>query len=337
MSKPIKTGILSFGMSGKLFHAPFLHVHDGFELTAVTERKVKAAQYYYPKIRSYNSVDELIDDKSIELVVVNTPNLTHTEFALKALNAGKHVMIEKPVSVTSNQVQEVYDHARERGLQVFPYQNRRYDSDYLSLKSVLDSGKLGSLVELHIRFDRFRPELSAKVHNEMDVKGCGLLYNLGPHLLDTVISLFGAPLKWTKSTGHFRKNTKVEDYAQIHLKYPNEFQIYLTMSLMVADPQPSIVLHGSLGSFVKHRADIQEDQLKEGMKPIHSDYGIEKPNSEGILTTVSNDGDVIKTKIQSPRSNYIDLFENVYDTIRNKIRFPITEQHIIKQIEILES
>jgi len=337
MIKPINTGILSLGMSGKIFHLPFLMVHDGFKVTAVVERSVKKIQRQYPEIKSYDSVDELLADSEIELVVVNTPNATHFEYALKAIRAGKHVLMEKPFTVTSSQAKQLFKEAKRCNRFVLPYQNRRYDSDFLSVKEVVESGRLGSLVEMHIRFDRYRNTIGPKTFKEAPIPGSGLIYDLGPHLLDAVISIFGKPLSWTKTLGHFRENTQVDDYVHIHLVYPEEFQIYLTISFLVVDAQPAYVLHGTKGSYVRQRTDIQEKQLQGGMSPDASSFGIEEEGKDGILSTITGDGTILREKIRPVKSSYLNIFDTVYRTIREGKPYPVSEEQIIQQLEILES
>lgn len=336
MEKPIKTGILSFGMSGKIFHSPFQDAHGGFELTSVVERSEKKAQKIYPNIKSYDRVDELLADPTIELVVVNTPNATHFEYAMKCLKVGKHVLLEKPFTVTSNEAKQLFNEAKKRQLKILPYQNRRYDSDCKSVKNIIDSGMLGQLVEVHIRYDRFRDTISPKIFKETPVPGSGLMYDLGPHLLDQAISLFGNPLRWKKTRGIFRKNSLVDDYVHFHLEFPQGLNVFLTASLMVIDPQPGFVIHGTKGSFIKHRSDSQEKQLLEGMSPNNPDFGIEEAGKEGILTTLADNGAFIQEKLASEKSSYMDLYEQVYQSIRNDKPFPITEEQIIQQLEILE-
>jgi scyllo-inositol 2-dehydrogenase (NADP+) len=335
MKNPIKTGVLSFGMSGRLFYCPFLMEHSGFELTAVVERTAKNAQNIYPIIKSYDSVDALLSDDSIELVIINTPNYTHFDFALKAIQANKHVLVEKPFTVTSAEAKTLFVEAKKRNCYVMPYQNRRFDSDFLSVKNVVESGKLGDLIEVYFRYDRYKYALNTNVSKESPVLGSGLLYNLGSHLLDAVIDLFGVPLSWKKTTEKNRPDSQIVDYAHIHLKYPKGLQVFLTASLLVADALPAFVLHGTNGSFIKERTDVQEVQLQAGMKPNNPLFGIEATNKEGILTTISNE---IKKqeKIASQKSSYINIFEAAFQTIRNKKQFPITESQIVKQIEILE-
>ena len=333
---PIKTGLLSFGMSGKVFHAPFLAVHDGFELTAVVERSEKKAPLLYPGIKSYDSVDELLADPEIELVVVNTPTPTHFDFALKAIRAGKHVLVEKAFTITSSQAKQLFLEGEMFNCCVLPFQNRRFDSDFLSVKEVIDSGKLGRLMDMYIRFDRYKPAISPKVEKETPIPGSGLLYDLGPHLLDAVISVFGNPLKWTKTLGHFRENTQVDDYVQIHLSYPKEMQVYVSARMTVVEPQPSFILNGTKGTYVKHRTDIQEQQLVAGMSPEDPLYGREEVGKEGILTTISGDGIKSQEKIASIKSTYLYLFEHVYQTIRKGKPYPVTQEQIIWQLKILE-
>ncbi len=335
--KTISTGILSYGLSGSVFHAPFVDKHEGFELDAVVERTKKRAQETYPDIKSYASVVALLEDPAIELVIVNTPNATHYEYAKQALEAGKHVLMEKPFTVSVNEAITLFDLAQEKQLHLLAYQNRRYDSDFLSVKEIITSGKLGDLVEVHFRFDRYRYEIGSKaVKEKKNIAGSGLLYDLGPHIIDGAISLFGQPQTWSKQLGKFRPNTEVDDYAQIQLSYPNGMQVYLTMSMLVADPQPAFVLHGTTGSFIKHRSDVQETQLRTGISINDALFGIEDKSQQGILTTIIN-GKKSVEKIQAKRGSYLSVFDDVYATIRTQKPCPVTKEEIIKQLEIITS
>jgi len=336
-STPIKTGILSYGMSGKIFHSPFLLAHSGFEWTAVVERSKKQAQSQFPHIKSYDSVDELLADSDIELVVVNTPNATHFEFAKHAIEAGKHVLVEKPLTVTSDQAKQLFELGRQHNRLVLTYQNRRFDSDLLTIRRVIESGQLGRLVECHFRYDRYRHHIGGKKHKENVGPGAGLMYDLAPHLLDAVISLFGQPLSWTKTLGQFRPETQVDDYAQIHLIFPNNLQVFLTMTLLALAPEPAFLIHGTKGTFVKSRSNVQEKQLQSGMSPTDPNFAIEDSTSEASLTTISENGEITEEKIVASRSSYLDLFEAVYQTIRHGKAFPIKEEQVILQLEILEN
>ena len=336
MSNTIKTGILSFGMSGKLFHAPFFEDNAHFELTAIVERTKKNAQAAYPTITSYDSVDEILANPNIELIVVNTPSGTHFEFALQAIRAKKHVLVEKPFTVTSTQAIQLYEEGEKNGCYVMPYQNRRYDSDFLAVKEILASGKLGKVVEAHIRYDRYQIEIGTKPTKEHDIPGSGLFYNLGPHIIDAAIALFGIPTKWTKTLGKHRPNTLVDDYAHVHLQYPNDLNVYVTCSLLVPEERPAFVLNGTKGSFAKMRSDIQEDQLKSNMKPNNLSFGIEAENMKGKLTTISSEGAKTKKAIVAEKSSYHHVLEDVHQCIRNGKPYPVTQDQVITQLEILE-
>lgn len=336
MNHPIRAGVLSFGLSGSVFHAPFLNQHEGFKLMGIVERSSKKSQITYPNIKSYASVAAMIGDAEIELIVVNTPNNTHYEFAEQALKAGKHVLLEKPFTITSGDAKKLFALAKERNLCIMAFQNRRYDSDFLSVKEIVESGKLGNLIEVHFRYDRYRYAIGTSIAKETKVPGSGVFYNLGPHLLDGVISLFGIPRAWKKTLGEFRPNTVVDDYAHVHLSYPNGLQVFVTASLLVADPEPAFVLHGTRGSYKKNRADLQESQLLNGMKPNDPSYGIEDVGQEGMLTIAEESGEMTKMKITSKQASYINVYNDVYQTIRNGEPFPVTEAQIIQQLQILE-
>ncbi|RYF51377.1 MAG: oxidoreductase, partial [Cytophagaceae bacterium] len=190
--KTIKTALLSYGMSGKVFHAPFLTLHPGFTLTGAWERSKHLIQADYPEVKSYASIDELLAD-DVELVVVNTPVDTHYEYAKKVLEAGKHALVEKAFTTTAAEAEALGKLAKEKGLTLTVYQNRRWDSDLKTVKSVLEEGVLGAIVEAEIRFDRYNPILSPKAWKEGANAGAGVLKDLGPHIIDQALYLFGYP------------------------------------------------------------------------------------------------------------------------------------------------
>lgn len=336
MNNTIKTGIAAFGMSGSLFHAPFFRCHPQFEFSAVVERSKKKVHLDYKNVKSYNSFDALLLDESIELVVVNTPNETHFEFALKAIEANKHVLIDKPFTTTAAEAKQLFKEAKKKGVFLLPYQNRRYDSDFLSVKKVIESGKLGNLVEVHFRYDRYRNAVVENSWKEDPIPGNGVIYNLGAHAIDGIISLFGIPIKWSKYASSVRPNSQVNDYEHVHLLYPNNLQVFVTISLLVADPQPAFVLNGTMGTFKKNRTDVQENQLNEGMHPDNESFGVELPESEGILTTIDSNGLKKQEKIAAQKTSYMNVFEDVYQTLRMGKGYPVTEEQIIAQLKILE-
>ncbi|KQM75133.1 oxidoreductase [Pedobacter sp. Leaf216] len=337
INKTINAGLLAYGMSGKVFHAPFLQAHSGFNLKAIVERSQKNAVNDYPNITSYNSVDELLNDEEIELVVINTPNNLHYEHSKAALAKHKHILVEKPFTATVAQAKELFELADSIGKQIFFYQNRRWDSDFTSVKKVLESGKLGKLNEMHLRYDRYRNVIGPKAFKENPVEASGLLYDLGPHLLDQVISLFGKPLSFHKILGKNRVGTLVDDYFSIQLSYPDSVQVFVTSSMLVVDPQAAFVLHGVNGSFIKQRADSQEEQLLAGMKLSDEGYGIEADGKECSLTTIDADGNKTAEIIQSEVGSYLPLFEAIYQAIINNKPYPVTRENVLTQLEIIES
>ncbi|MES2417879.1 MAG: Gfo/Idh/MocA family oxidoreductase [Bacteroidota bacterium] len=337
MNHKINTGLLAYGMSGKVFHAPFISTHPGFNLYAVTERHRKQAHLDYPAIKSYESIEDLLADDSIDLVIINTPNFTHYEYAIKALKAGKHILVEKPFTASSEQAKAVFALAKSVNKKALAYQNRRYDSGFGSVKGIIDSGQLGKLVEVHFRYDRYRNEISPKFFKEEPYEASGLAYDLGPHLLDQAICLFGRPEKFHKILGKNRAHTKVDDYFSIWLSYPDQLNVFLTASMLVADIKDAFVLNGMAGSFSKNHADVQEGQLLKGIKPTAVNYGIENPADAGKLTLVTENGERSHALIPSVKGDYSGLFEAVYQNIVYQVPYPVTEEDILIQLEILEA
>jgi len=338
MSKPIITGLMSYGMSGRIFHAPFLSTNPGFKFKALVERHEKKAGLRYPDVTSYNNIDELLNDDEIELIVVNTPNDTHVDFAIKSLDAGKHVLLEKPAAATSAEVKTLFDAARKANRHLMLYQNRRWDSGFLQVKEIIESGRLGQLAEVYFRMDRYKRALSPKMFKEKaSAPANGVVYDLGAHLVDNAICLFGRPLSFTKTTGVYREGSEVADYFTYHLSYPNQLNVFLTSGLLIAEVLPGFAVHGTEGSFVKERRDVQEAQLDSGMMPTDQGYGIEPEGSEGKLVIMDIDNKANVEYITPPKGNYNGLFDAVYHTIRNNALYPITEEQIGWQIELLEA
>jgi Predicted dehydrogenases and related proteins len=338
MASPIVTGLLAYGMSGRIFHAPFLSTNPQFKLKAVVERHQKKMAAHYPDIGSYNSIEEILNDAEIELIIINTPNFTHFDFAKQALNAGKHVLIEKPAAGNVAEIQELFDIARSVGKQVFCYQNRRWDSDFLSLKEVIDSGRLGKLTEVTLRYDRYKPALNPKPFKETkETPINGIVYELGPHLIDQAISLFGKPLKSEKLITIQRDLSVVPDYMNFRLTYPAGLVVYLTSGLLIADPLPAFVAHGTVGSYSKYRCDVQEAQLDKGILPTNEAYGVEPAGMEGKLVTVGPDGEKNIEFVPALKGEYMKLFYAIYHSIRKNALYPITEEHMAWQMELLEA
>ncbi|MBP8157678.1 MAG: Gfo/Idh/MocA family oxidoreductase [Flavobacterium sp.] len=335
MGKPIVTALLAYGMSGKVFHAPFLATNKRFELYAALERNQKKAVNDYPEIISYSNIADLLSDEKIELIVINTPNNTHFDYAKLALEANKHVLIEKPATTTPEEFETLLALAQKVNRNVFVYQNRRWSSDITSAKEIINTGKLGDIVEMHLRFDRYRPTIGNKTFKETPIPSSGIWYDLGSHLIDQAISIFGKPVSHYRYKNSYRNNSKVDDFAFMHIVFPNKVNVFITTSMLVTDAQTGIVIHGTKGSFIKEFCDEQENQLIEGMSPTDAEFGNEKPNKGGKLTYFNANQEQIIEIIPSIKGNFNSLFEALYESIRNKKPFPVDNEQIISQLKLL--
>ena len=253
-------------MSGKVFHAPFLELHPGFELLGSWERSKKLIQEDYPEVKSFPSLESILEDETIDLVIVNTPIDTHFEYAKKVLLAGKHAIVEKAFTSNVAEAEELAALAKEKGLKLAVFQNRRWDSELKTVKKILDEKLLGEIVEAEFHFDRYNPILSPKVHKETINSGSGILKDLGPHIIDQALYLFGLPNAVFADIRITRENSVVDDYLDILLYY-SDLRVRLKAGFFVREPNPSYVVHGKKGSFLKSRGDVQEDELKVGKKP----------------------------------------------------------------------
>jgi len=332
--KKIKTALLSYGMSGKVFHAPFLTLHQGFELKGAWERSKDLIRKDYPDVKSYTTLDELLAD-DVELVVVNTPVDTHYEYAKKVLQAGKHALVEKAFTTNANEAEELAALAKEKGLKLTVYQNRRWDSDFKTVKKVLDDGLLGDIVEAEIRFDRFNPALSAKVWKESANAGAGILKDLGPHIIDQAINLFGYPKTLFADIRTLRQNSLVEDNIDILLFYADK-RVRLHAGFFNREPIPSYILQGTKGSFLKIRGDVQEDVLKTGAKPNLTDWGLESLEKQGLLHT-EIDGHLVRKHIPTLQGNYYDLFDDVYQSIVFNKKEPVSADDAVMVMKIIDA
>lgn len=331
----INTALCSFGMSGWVFHAPFLKVHPHFNFYAVWERTKNEAQKKYPDVITYRTYEELLADDAIELVVVNTPNYTHFEYAKKALLAGKHVVVEKPFTVTLAEAEELISLAAQENKILSVYQNRRYDSDYKTVKKVVTENLLGTLSEVEIHFDRYKEALSPKVHKETPGAGTGALYDLGAHLIDQALQLFGMPDAVFADIQIIRPQSQVDDYFEVLLYYKN-MRVRLRCNYLVREALPGYVLHGIKGSFIKAKTDVQENLLQANILPGNKDWGTEPEKEKGLLHT-EKDGVVIKEYITSLKGNYGDYYEGIYNAIRHNMPPPVTAEEGADVIKIIEA
>ena len=330
----INTALCSFGMSGSVFHAPFIDLHPGYNLYAIWERSKNLASEKYPGIKTYRSLEDLLNDNAIELVVVNTPSFTHFDYAKKSLLAGKHVIVEKPFTATATEANELIALAKQQNKKISVYQNRRYDSDYKLFKKVLDEKWLGEVMEAEIHYDRYNPGLSPKVHKETAGPAVGSVYDLGSHLIDQALTLFGMPKAVFADIFSMRPDSHVDDYFEILLYYPS-FRVRLKSTYYAREPQ-GFIIHGKKGSFLKSRADVQETALQARQLPGSENWGIEPENQKGLLHT-EKDGKVIREYIASLKGNYMEYYDSIFEAIRNNKPLPVTAEEGRNVIRIIEA
>ncbi len=331
----IKTAILSFGMSGRVFHAPFIANNPGFELVGIWERSKTASLEFYPDIKIYRSLDEILNDESIELVIVNTPTNTHYEYSKKVLLAGKHAVVEKAFTTTIAEAIELEALAISVNKKISVYQNRRWDSDFKTVRKIIEEGWLGNIVEAEIHYDRFRVALSAKLHKEIPGPGAGLLNDLGPHLVDQAICLFGMPLSVYADIRITRPNSLVDDYFELLLNYSDKV-VRLKASCLVREPFPSYIIHGLKGSFHKSRTDVQENALLANKKPNSPNWGEEPIEERGFLHTEKG-GIIIREKVPTETGNYGTYYALVEKAIRENKEMPVTAKEGIQVMKIIEA
>ncbi len=330
--KAIPSALLSYGMSGRIFHAPFLEIHPGFELVGSYERSQKNIQKAYPGTYSYDSLEEVIQDEDIELIIVNTPIPTHFDYASKALRAGKHVVVEKAFTNSTAEAIELQKIAQEVGKHIFVYQNRRWDSDFLTVKKVYDSGQLGDIVEAEFHFDRYNGAKSPKMHKELPGPGAGIIFDLGPHIIDQALYLFGKPTHVFADLRKTRPGTEVDDLFEILLYYP-EMRVRLKAGYYFKVPIPAFQLHGKLGSFIKTRSDRQEADLDAGRKPEGDSWGQESPNDFGVIQVDGGNPE----RVPSEKGNFMAFYENVFQTLRASESPAVGVQEGINSMRIIDA
>lgn len=336
LDNPVKTGIIAFGVAGKVFHAPFLQHTPGFHLAKISTSNRAAAQEFghlYPQTEFVQDAQDILTDPSIELVVIGTPNELHYPLSKQALEAGKHVLVEKPFTIKSEDAYALVALARRQNRVICVNHNRRYDSGFNTIKKVIASGRLGHIVNYEAHFDRYRPALRG-VWREQDKPGAGILYDLGSHLIDQAITLFGLPHSITATILKQRAGAAADDYFHLQLHH-NAVETILHAGMLVLKPGPTAALYGTDGCFIKYGMDVQEEKLKQGEMPVAADWGVEPADRYGTLYTMQQDA-VQGEVIESERGHYGGLFQNLYEAIRHGKDLytkPQDAAHVIRIIE----
>ncbi|THD42866.1 MAG: oxidoreductase [Bradyrhizobium sp.] len=345
--REINVGVVGFGLGGRVFHAPFVNAVPGMRVAAILQRKGDEAAKAYPAARIMRSLDELLADKAIDLVVVTTPNPTHFEMARRTLEAGKHVVMDKPFTATSEQAAQLGQLAKRKGLLVVPFHNRRWDGDFRTVRKLIETHALGRLVTFESHFDRFRPVPRADQWQEAEDPANGMLFDLGPHLLDQVLGLFGPPESIVASVRSDRDGTAIEDAFDITLIYPGAegkgFRAHCRTSYLACDYSPRFLLHGTKGSFRKHGLDPQEPKLVGGaaLPRLGSpEVWLEEDESAwGTLTLAPNPnlpGALVQSQVKTELGDYRGFYANVRDAILGAAPLALTAEDGYRVIRLLE-
>lgn len=328
----IQTAIIGYGLSGQIFHGALLETMPGFNLhTVVTTDPAKAAlvKQHHSQTSVVANPDTVFANSDINLVIVSTPNTHHHPLAKKALLSGKNVIVEKPFTVSSSEAQDLLDTAAETGLILTVYHNRRYDSDFLTLKQIIAQDYLGEIRLFESAYDRFRPEVNRLAWREKQLPGSGILYDLGAHLIDQTLSLFGLPISLYADVRSLRGGS-VDDHFEIIMDYPG-MKASLISRPLVKEPLPRFAVHGSRGSFVKYGLDVQEDDLKGGKRRQDDTWGTEPKDQWGVLNTIDQ-----RKIVPSLHGNYHAFYQAVQDHLTQGTPLPITAQDGLNVIRIIE-
>jgi len=310
----IRVGVIGFGLAGRVFHAPLVSSVEGLELAAVVERSTDHAAERYPGITIYRSVEELLADASIKLVVVATPNASHFAIAMQILEAAKNVVVDKPVALSSDEIRQLSEFAGGLGLQVFPFHNRRFDNDFQTLRKIMNEHQLGRLVHFDSNFDRWRPGLTRRPWKE-DLDQGGLLFDIGTHLVDQTLVIFGLPASVSAEVRRERDGDGSSDAFNIRLHYMTGFTATLESNLLSSLARPRFHLRGTRGNFWKWGMDQQEEALGKITRIDDNAWGQEPAERWGTLS-VGTDGDPVASSVQSEIGDYRRFYAEVRDSLK---------------------
>ncbi len=334
MQEPIRVGVVGFGLAGKVFHTAVIRATPGLELASVVERSGDEAAKLYPRIRVARSVEEMLGDVGVELVVIATPSYSHFELAQQCLREQRNVVVDKPFTLKSEEAAELIRIARERKLVLAPFHNRRWDGEYQTVRQVIASGELGRLVTYESHFDRFRPQPRRDVWRESGGTGSGTLFDLGPHLIDQALGLFGPPASLCADVRIDRENGASDDAFDIRLEYTavRRLTVWLRSTLTACIPGPRFLLHGVRGSFVKWGLDPQEDQLKAGMNYDSPEIGVDPESAWGELRSL--EGGV--RRVATVRGDYRGFYENVRDAVEGNAELTVKPEQAWRTTRLIE-
>jgi scyllo-inositol 2-dehydrogenase (NADP+) len=324
----LHVALVGFGFAGSVFHAPVISAVEGLRLVAIV-RRIGEPVERYPDARVIRTMDELFH-LPVDLVVICTPNQTHFPLAKRCLAAGRHVVVDKPFTTTIAEAEELLGLADARHRVLSVYHNRRYVGDFQTVRALIEEGALGRVVSYEAHFDRFRPELKQNAWREEPGPGSGVWFDLGPHLLDQTLVLFGTPEAITADIRIERSGAQADDAFDVTLRYPG-MRAHLRGSVLTAAPGPTFAVHGTEGSFVKYGLDPQEEALKAGRTPNEEDWDAEPETSYGLLTKAAG----VK-RIPTVRSSFVRYYENVRDVILGRAQLAVTPEQALNAMRALE-
>lgn len=321
------------GKSTNRYHLPFsTQLSDKIKIKTIYSRSGKSDWTPIEGVQYTTNIDDIYNDPEIQLVVVTTPSSSHYPLAKKGLLHGKNMLVEKPFTETVEQAQELFTLANEKNLFVQSYQNRRYDSDFLTVQKVIESNKLGDLLELEMHFDYFRPEVPENsTYSRID----SFLYGHACHTLDQVISYFGEPDEVYSDVRQLLGKGRMNDYFDLDLYY-GKLKVSVKSSYFRLTPRPSFIVYGKKGSFVKETKDRQEEHLKQFYMPTEPDFGVDLPQHYGTLTYMDDDNHYHQEKVISEVGDYSRFYEDVYQTLINKQDKVVKDDQTLLQIKLLE-
>jgi scyllo-inositol 2-dehydrogenase (NADP+) len=328
---PVRVGLVGYGTSGSIFHAPFIAAAERLQLSAVMTSRREKASHDLPGVRIVSSPEELWNDRTLDLIVVASPTATHYEIARGALLAGKHVVIDKPMTTTAAEADELIAMAAERGRLLTVYQNRRWDGDYLTVKNVVGSGRLGKVFQYEAHYDRFRPWMKGG-WREQELPGSGILYDLGAHLVDQALQLFGTPDSMMADVFRQRDGANADDYFHLLLRY-GRLRVILHASMFVLEPGPHYAVYGDRGSFVKYGMDPQEDQLRAGLHPGDANWGVDANERAGVLALADGSREEIVTE----RGAWESFYQGVTAALLDGAPAPVNAKDSRNVVALIES
>ncbi|MDM4207630.1 oxidoreductase [Klebsiella spallanzanii] len=331
MSDAIRVGLIGYGYASKTFHAPLISGTPGMTLAAVSSSDQSKVLADWPANKVVSDPRQLFDDSAIDLVVIPTPNDTHFPLAKAALEAGKHVVVDKPFTVTLSQARELDAIAKREGRLLSVFHNRRWDSDFLTVKSLITEGLLGEVGYFESHFDRYRPQVRNR-WREQGGPGSGIWYDLGPHLLDQVVNLFGLPVSMHVDLAQLRPGSQSTDYFHAVLAYPQR-RVVLHGTLLAAAETARYIIHGSRGSYMKYGLDPQEERLKSGERLPQEDWGYDM--RDGLLTRAEGEELTEEPWLTLP-GNYPAYYAAIRDALNGVGENPVPAGQAIQIMELIE-